>query len=438
MDSDKLQTPLRRQSLRDRLSSISITPLAVCVFATCAGAIGFAVWLYSTADPLGGEPVAIIAVAPGDISDNVPGSSSAAGAPKGKIRVIGGGETVELDDGVEKVVNPPTMNIENVSDAAAKMRSSGRLISIPSTGNEDLAALDEQYGETEGFVPSGMETGDNLATGSITAATSIIKLAGAPARGLFEKSQYGLLPKISGGRIAAKIYARPVDPGRVRQLRGRIAIIIGGMGLSSRMTQKAINDLPAEISLAFAPYGSGLPGWAKRARGQGHEIMLQIPMEPYNYPKSNPGPRSLLTSNSTEENLERLRAFMGLITGYTGVVNYMGAKFSTHTPSLGPILAEFKRRGVYYLDDGSTGRTKALEIGEQFGLGVRRADVVIDEIAGAQNTRIALKRLEALATQRGWAIGVGTALPTTLNEITKWEETLEKSQLGLVPVTSLY
>ena len=425
MDKLDLRTPLRPKGRDGWLKSISATPRAIGTSLAGVGAIALASWLIFSADPRVDGPVATIDLT----QDNAPTAKLQlpAGASKPEVKAV------EAIDG-EAVTEPapargqPIMTIGSISEETEKLRSSSRMITVPVQNRYEQSALDEQYDETE----------DEIPTGSISSAASAVKLAAAPARGLTEKTRYGLLPRVSGGRTAAKIYSRPVDTDRAGQLRGRIAIVIGGMGLSSQMTQKAINDLPAEITLAFAPYGSGLARWAKRARTQGHEIMLQMPMEPFNYPRANPGPNTLLTTSTTQENIDRLKSFMGLFTGYTGVINYMGAKFSSDVASLGPVLAEFKRRGVYYLDDGSIGRTKAMEIGEQFNLGVRRADVVIDGIAGAKNTQAALKRLEALAAKRGWAIGMGTALPTTLNEIVKWEETLGKNGLGLVPVTSLY
>lgn len=35
---------------------------------------------------------------------------------------------------------------------------------------------------------------------------------------------------------------------------------------------------------------------ATRAREAGHEILLQLPMEPFDYPDSDPGPQTLLAS----------------------------------------------------------------------------------------------------------------------------------------------
>ncbi len=50
------------------------------------------------------------------------------------------------------------------------------------------------------------------------------------------------------------------------------------------------------------PYGADVERLVARARGEGHEILLQVPMEPFGYPDNDPGPQTLLTSLTPEQN----------------------------------------------------------------------------------------------------------------------------------------
>ena len=118
------------------------------------------------------------------------------------------------------------------------------------------------------------------------------------------------------------VYARPWSGKRG----AKVAVIIGGLGISQTSTQRAIRTLPPEITLAFAPQGNSLSRWAQEASRGGHEILLQIPMEPFDYPRVNPGRGTLLTENEPTKNVEELRRSLGRFTNYSGVVNYMGAR----------------------------------------------------------------------------------------------------------------
>ena len=73
------------------------------------------------------------------------------------------------------------------------------------------------------------------------------------------------------------------------------------------------------------PYGAEVERLAALARSEGHEILLQVPMEPFNYPDNDPGPQTLLTSLTPEQNLERLYWLMSRMQGYVGLAEAMSA-----------------------------------------------------------------------------------------------------------------
>ena len=68
-------------------------------------------------------------------------------------------------------------------------------------------------------------------------------------------------------------------------------------------------------------------------------------MEPLD-PASAPGPQTLLADAKPQENLDRLHWAMGRFTGYTGLVNHMGAKLTADAAALAPILREVEKRGL--------------------------------------------------------------------------------------------
>ena len=120
---------------------------------------------------------------------------------------------------------------------------------------------------------------------------------------MIEDGPFGPLPRIApDGRRPLLAYARPFD---LDDQRPRIALLVVGLGLQADLTDAAI-ALPGEISLHFSAYAPDLPVWFGRARRAGHEVLLDLPMEPLDYPASDPGPRTLLAGASSEDNLQRL------------------------------------------------------------------------------------------------------------------------------------
>src|SRR5690606_4791906 len=135
--------------------------------------------------------------------------------------------------------------------------------------------------------------------------------------------------------------------------------IIGGLGVSQTGTQAAIAKLPPEVTLAFASGGNSLDRWMQQARQQGHEIVMQVPLEPFDYPQVDPGRNTLTVAADPAENRDRLHWAMSRITNYTGLMNYMGGRFVTDEAAMSPFFGELGKRGLMYLDDGSSARSLA-------------------------------------------------------------------------------
>jgi uncharacterized protein len=267
------------------------------------------------------------------------------------------------------------------------------------------------------------------------------KLAVAPDKRLIERSRHGMLPKIAeDGAKPFQVYARPASAtlsgGLVPQ--GRIAILVGGLGIGSATTNEAISRLPASITLGFAPYGADLERQVAKARENGHEVMLQVPMEPFDYPDNDPGPHTLTVSGTGQANLDKLHWVMARFPGYMGLVNFMGAKLTADQAALSAILKEVGGRGLAFLDDGSSSRSLTPVLGTQLRLPALRADLVIDAAARSDAIDRELVRLEDLARKQGFAIGTASALPLTVERLARWSEQLESKGLLLTPVSSLY
>ena len=253
---------------------------------------------------------------------------------------------------------------------------------------------------------------------------------------LVERTRYGILPIIAEtGRRSFQVYAGQVPEGI--QGKPRIALILTGMGLSAAGTDAAIRTFPAGVTMAFAPYGRDLSRLVASARRKGHEVMLQVPLEPFDYPDNDPGPHTLLTSIPERQNIDRLQWVMGRITGYVGVINHMGARFSSNAEALRPFLEEVRNRGLIYVDDGAVAQSKAEEIAETIGMPAEVADVIIDADPSRARINEALDGLVKIARERGHAIGVASGLPVTLQALRPWIEEIQARGIVLVPITAM-
>jgi polysaccharide deacetylase 2 family uncharacterized protein YibQ len=195
--------------------------------------------------------------------------------------------------------------------------------------------------------------------------------------------------------------------------------------------------LPGQITLAFAPYGNELDQIAARARDAGHELLLQVPMEPFDYPDNDPGPQTLLTSLDPAQNLDRLHWLMSRFRGYVGLANFMGARFTASEQSLSPVLRETAKRGLIFMDDASSGRSLAGQIAGANNLPFAKADLTIDAVPTTADIDRALAKLEAVARERGLALGFAHALPVSIERIARWAKAAEGRGFVLAPISAV-
>ncbi|BCH21773.1 divergent polysaccharide deacetylase family protein [Mesorhizobium sp. L-8-3] len=261
-----------------------------------------------------------------------------------------------------------------------------------------------------------------------------LRVAHLPDKALIEASAIGPLPiRSADGRRPFDVYARPWSGARG----ARVAIVIGGLGVSQTGTMEAIEKLPPEVTLAFASQGNSLGRWMQAARQRGHEIVMQVPLEPFDYPNVDPGRNTLTVAASPAENVEALRWSLSRITNYTGVMNYMGARFSADADAMAPLMEELGRRGLLYLDDGSSARSTAAELALKSGVPFVAGDTAIDAARERGDILKKLDELERIARAKGYAVGTGSAFDATVDAVASWVEEAKRRGIEIVPVSAV-
>lgn len=261
-----------------------------------------------------------------------------------------------------------------------------------------------------------------------------LRVVHLPDKELIEQGDNGLLPvRAADGRRPLDVYARPWSGARG----ARVALVIGGLGLSQTGTQEAIAKLPPEVTLAFASDGNSIGRWMQESRRQGHEIIMQVPLEPFDFPNVNPGRNTLTVAAKPAENLKNLRWALSRTTNYTGVMNYMGARFVADQAAMEPVLDELGKRGLLYLDDGSSARSVAPELALKDRVPFAIADATIDGERSRDAILKKLDQLEATARAKGFAIGTGSAFDVTVDAVAQWVAEARRRGIEIVPISAL-
>ena len=389
MAADDLSAPLGQNTKRKgRLRLPGVVPQALAG-ALALFIIVFAAWALVVEDPLGGEPVAVVMA-------SAPGKPDAAGPT---------------------AATPPVQGSRNFDSPASPTQTPP----AAATGTQTITIIDGSTGKRqEVAIPSLQD-----------------KNVRVESR-LLEPSRHGNIPRIGPDGIRpAEAYARAMKPNPAKPNAPRVAIVIGGLGIGSGATQLAFTKLSGAVTFAFAPYGQDIERLVTRARSDGHEVLLQVPMEPFEYPDNDPGPQTLLLSLAAEQNIDRLHWLMSRFQGYVGIANYMGARFTSSEQALAPILRELNQRGLLYFDDGTSPRSLVSQLSGSNGLPFAKADITIDAVPTQVHIDRALTRLEAMARERGVFVAYASALPASIERIAQWAKAAEARGIVLVPISAI-
>ena len=389
--ADDLDSPLKALAKNTSKRRLPFSPLTLLTTALAA-VLGFTMlWILVYDDPLGGEPRHVVKI------DPIPTSQDS------------------------KIKTAPQVKTQQTKQAPT----------TPGPDQRTITIIDGNTGAKRDVVINNPKPDPAAPANQPTGNVPIDKR-------LIETSKHGSIPKVApDGVRPLDAYASPV-PVAANASDSMIAIVITGLGVSASGTGDAITKLPAAVTLGFVPYGSELTRWITRARGTGHEVLLQVPMEPLDYPDNDPGPQTLIANAPKDQNIDRLHYFLSRSQGYVGVTNLMGARFTANEEALSAIIAETGKRGLLFLDDGSSPRSLAQKTAAKTKSPFLKADLTLDARTEWADIDAALVKLEAIAAEKGVAVATASALPVTIERIARWAKTLEARGIRLVPVSAAF
>ncbi len=250
---------------------------------------------------------------------------------------------------------------------------------------------------------------------------------------LIEQTAAGPLPRIADdGRTPMQVYAPPV----AATAKPRIAIVISGLGIGAKASTAAIEQTPAAVTLAIVGNAGEPQKWIADAREHGHEVLLQVPMESYDYPDSDPGPNTLRVGAPEDANMDRLTGTLVRATGYVGIANLQGSRLLADSAALSPLLTFAARRGLMFFAlpvGGASPRQTAERQKTAYAESFTSIDA--DPSPAAIDQR--LSELEAQARTKGAAAASASAYPVTLARLKTWADGLSGRGFVLVPASAI-
>ncbi len=215
----------------------------------------------------------------------------------------------------------------------------------------------------------------------------------------------------------------------------KIGIIIDDLGYDISLAN-ALLELDLALTFSVLPFTPNTRLIARKAWNDGRETMLHLPMEPMNYPAINPGDGVLLISMDREMILDTLNRDLSQIPFVAGVNNHMGSRFTKNRKKMVTVLAELKKKGLYYIDSRTSSDTVAFDVAKKMALRTASRDIFLDNHLSENALKIQMERLLSVARHKGSAIGIGHPHKKTLDLLKNFQTTLT-NEAEVVPASNL-
>jgi polysaccharide deacetylase 2 family uncharacterized protein YibQ len=191
-----------------------------------------------------------------------------------------------------------------------------------------------------------------------------------------------------------------------------LVIIIDDIGLEMEsLNELATIKLPFTIAiLPFQKYSKEAAYFAKE---HGWEVIIHVPMEPYNYPEKDPGEKALMVNMSARQLQKNFEEMYENIPFAIGFNNHMGSKFTKMEDKLEPIMEIAKKKQLYFIDSKTTGSSVAYKVASKNGVRAAERTLFLDNEINENIIRQKLIELMNIAKDNKLAIGVCHTYPET-------------------------
>ena len=212
-----------------------------------------------------------------------------------------------------------------------------------------------------------------------------------------------------------------------------ISLIIDDLGNSLREGERAAH-LPAAVACAVLPHTPHARAVAAAANAAGKEVILHLPME--SREPLEPGPGQLDAGMPAGEMRATLDLDLDTVPHVRGVNNHMGSLLTASPPAMEWLMGELRDRQMFFIDSRTTNDSVAAAVARRAGVPTLERDVFLDDDPQPGAIAAQLDRLERLARQRGYALGIGHPHPTTLAVLETWLPQLAARGIRVLPLTT--
>ena len=234
--------------------------------------------------------------------------------------------------------------------------------------------------------------------------------------------------------------ALPPPPPRGRPLprdgEARLAIVIDDIGHNVEAAQRFLAlGYPLTFSvLPDVPYARESAAEIRRA---GREYIIHLPMEPFDYPRQDPGPYPLLLAQGMQETARRVRDYLADLPEAIGASNHMGSAYTYDVDHMQVVQTVLAERNLFFLNSRTSSTPVPEQVARQWGYAYLERDVFLDHDLSEAAIEAAFQAAVRNAQRAGQAIAIGHPHPQTWRVLHRNLPRLERRGVRAVPLSQL-
>ncbi|GEM_PF-1504860 len=217
-----------------------------------------------------------------------------------------------------------------------------------------------------------------------------------------------------------------------------VSLVFDDFGADLAIARRFLSELSVPITLAVIPNQEHSGAVIDLAREHDQSALLHVPMEPASE-IIEPGayPVFLTVSMSAEAIEQALDQLIRSHPGVIGINNHMGSRLTADIDRMRAVMKVLKRHRLFFLDSRTTASTVAIDMAREIGVPCQSRSVFLDQGYKGGDVAANMVKLFETAEEKGHAIGIGHAIPETLEAVRSSLTSLRSSKVKVVPLAVL-
>jgi hypothetical protein len=219
--------------------------------------------------------------------------------------------------------------------------------------------------------------------------------------------------------------------------KGTICLIIDDFGYAHNDTIDDFLALDPDYTVAIIPGHHYSASIGNIAHDFGFEIIIHMPMEPYNYDLESEKEFILTEKLNPAEVDKRITAAFNEIPMAGGMNNHQGSKATENLQLMKSVARSLKKKGKFFLDSFTHPESRGFITMRRFGVKTELRQVFLDHIEDTLHIQNQLDSLVHLSHLMDVAIGIGHVKPITLGILKKEIPRLKSEGYRFVPLSEI-